>query len=95
MSDGVAKWASEHNKQLNYLTLAQYSYIKSLEEQGKVEQAEIENLKALSEHLGGPMVQNLGYLERSLHAVRPRGTRSGMPPSTSAARRRSRTGSRS
>jgi phage-related minor tail protein len=69
MTDGVAKWASEHNKQLNYLTLAQYSYIKSLEEQGKVEQAEIENLKALSEHLGGPMVQNLGYLERSLHAV--------------------------
>ena len=31
MRSGVASWAAEHNRQYNYLTAAQYAYIKGLE----------------------------------------------------------------
>lgn len=68
MSDGVAKWATEHNKQYNFLTLAQYDYIKKLEDQGKIEQAEIETLKLLTDHVK-PLTENYGYLEGALHRV--------------------------
>ena len=67
MGDGVAKFAVEHNKSMNFLTGAQYEHIKRLEEQGKAEQAQLLLAKALSDHLGGPLTQNLGNIEQLLH----------------------------
>ena len=69
MSDGVAKFALEHNKQLNFLSTAQYDYIKRLEEQGRKEEAEIVISKALSDHLSGVLAPSLGYLGRAIHAA--------------------------
>lgn len=39
MSTGVAKWAYEHNRLLHFVTAEQYTYIRSLEAQGKVQEA--------------------------------------------------------
>ncbi|QYY30304.1 phage tail length tape measure family protein [Cupriavidus pinatubonensis] len=69
MPDGVAKWAAEHNKSLHYMTLAQYDYIKELEDQGKTQAAVLENAKALHDHLATKGVESLGYLERAWRAV--------------------------
>ena len=70
MGDGVARYALEHDKSFNFLTTTQYAYIKSLEEQGKVEEAELVVLRALSDHFGGPLVTNLGTLEQTLNTVK-------------------------
>lgn len=69
MPEGVAKWAAEHNKSLHYITLAQYEYIKSLEEQGRTQEAVLENAKLLHAHLSGKGVETLGYLERAWRGV--------------------------
>jgi len=66
MGDGVAKWALEHNKSLNFLSGPQYDYIKRLEEQGKTEEAELVVAKALSDHFGQVIPKNLGYLQQAL-----------------------------
>lgn len=39
MSDGVAKWAAEHNKQYHFLTLDQFEHIKNLEDEGRQQEA--------------------------------------------------------
>lgn len=53
MEGGVAKWAAEHNKSMNFVTLEQYNYIRNLEEQGRTEEAYLfaseTYLKALQE----------------------------------------------
>lgn len=64
MGDGVAKWAVEHNKALNFITGEQYAYIKGLEEQGKKEEAEVETLRLLTLHLNA-LPENLGSLGRA------------------------------
>ncbi|CAG2129117.1 phage tail length tape measure family protein [Cupriavidus numazuensis] len=69
MPDGVAKWAAEHNKSLHYMTLAQYDYIKELEDQGKTQEAVLVNARALHDHLATKGVESLGYLERAWRAV--------------------------
>lgn len=69
MSDGVAKWAADHNKQYHYLTFAQFEYIKQLEDQGKKEQAEVENFRILNEKMGHT-VTNLGYLSTAWKFVK-------------------------
>lgn len=69
MPDGVAKWAEEHNKSLHYITFAQYEYIKSLEDQGRVQEAVLENARILHEHLGTKGVQTVGYLERAWNGL--------------------------
>lgn len=68
MDDGVAKWAEEHNKAWHFMTVAQYEYIRSLEENGKQEQAQIETMKLVNEHVKD-LKQNLGYAERAWNAV--------------------------
>jgi len=50
MGDGVAKWAAKNNQSYHYLTVEQFKYIKQLEDQGKLEEAEAENLRLLNEH---------------------------------------------
>lgn len=39
MSRGVATWAADRNKQLNFLTAAQYEQIRTLEKQGELDKA--------------------------------------------------------
>ena len=68
MRNGVAAWAAEHNKQYNYLTAAQYKYIKQLEDQGDKEAALAANLAALDKAFAERTVQ-LGYLESAWRAV--------------------------
>jgi len=46
--EGVAKWAAENNRSYNYLTAAQYSYIRQLEAQGRTQEALRVNFQALA-----------------------------------------------
>lgn len=62
MGSGVADWAAEHNKAWNFITAAQYTYIKQLEDQGKAEEAMIFVSKQLTGQLESQR-QNLGTLE--------------------------------
>lgn len=62
MGRDVAKWAAENNRQYNYLTLAQYDYLKALQESKGAEAAQIENFRLLNEHLS-KTVSNVGYIE--------------------------------
>ena len=69
MRNGVAAWAAEHNRQYNYLTAAQYRYIKQLEDQGDKEAAMAENMDALNKAFQDRTVQH-GYLEHGWIAVK-------------------------
>lgn len=63
MSEGALKWATEANAQYHFLNGATYDYIKSLQDQGKGEEAELAVAKLLYDHLGGDSVNQLGFLE--------------------------------
>lgn len=69
MSQGVAKWAAEHNRSMNFITVEQYRYIRALEEQGKVSEAQIETARLVRE-ASERVTKNLGFLERSWNAVK-------------------------
>lgn len=69
MGEGVAKWAADHNQSYHYLTASQYEYIRTLEEQGNVEQAEVENLKLLTAQFG-KVNENLGYGAQAWRAIK-------------------------
>lgn len=68
MSNGVAAWAAEHNRQYNFLSLAQFKHIKLLEDQGKREEAISATIAALNESLDGRK-RSLGFLEQAWDAV--------------------------
>ena len=68
MSGSVAAWAAEHNKQFNYLSLAQFQHIKQLEDMGNKEAAIKENIEALNKALEGRK-QNLGTLEQAWQSL--------------------------
>lgn len=65
MSAGVAKWAAEHNKAWNFISVEQYRYIRRLEEQGKAEEAMIYVSQQAIKHTQD-QAGNLGYIERLL-----------------------------
>lgn len=69
MGNGVAAWAAEHNKQFNYLSLAQFQHIKQLEEMGRKEDAIRENIAALNKVLDG-RTRELGYIEQAWERVK-------------------------
>jgi phage-related minor tail protein len=69
MSQGVARWAAEHNRSYNYLTVEQYKYIRSLEAQGKVEEAMRANAQLFDDALK-KRAQQLGLLERAWKGVK-------------------------
>lgn len=69
MSEGVAKWAAEHNKSMNFITVEQYRYIRSLEEQGKVQEAQIYTSK-LADEANKRVTKNLGFLESAWETVK-------------------------
>ena len=68
MSGGVANWAAEHNKTMNFLSVSQFQYIQRLEQMGQKEQAMGVALKAMDDALDSRK-RNLGYLERAWKAV--------------------------
>lgn len=65
MPDGVLKWAEEHNRSMNFMTLAQWDYIRALEETGNREAAMQATSEALHSYLGSQAAQNVGILERA------------------------------
>jgi lambda family phage tail tape measure protein len=69
MSKGVAAWAAEHNRQFNFLSIAQFQHIKQLEEMGHTEEAMKATMQALDDALDGRK-RNLGTLEKSWIAVK-------------------------
>ncbi|CAJ4967000.1 prophage tail length tape measure [Burkholderia pseudomallei] len=69
MSDGVDKWALEANKQYHFVDGALYEHIRTLEQQGRTEQAELALLEALNAHLGD-LDKNLGYLQSAWKGVK-------------------------
>jgi phage-related minor tail protein len=69
MSQGVAKWAAEHNRSMNFITVEQYRYIRALEQQGKVSEAQIETARLVRE-ASTRVTSNLGLLERSWEGVK-------------------------
>jgi hypothetical protein len=67
--DKPAEGAAKLNEQLHFLSPEQLKYIRSLEEQGRTEEAQLELSKRLADHLGNALPQNLGTLQRAWHAV--------------------------
>jgi phage-related minor tail protein len=68
LSRGAADWAAEMNRTYNFLDVAQYRYIRRLEEAGDKEGAMREAAQALDRALA-QREQNLGTLERAWKAV--------------------------
>jgi phage-related minor tail protein len=69
MSDGVAKSAQKANESYHFLSIEQFKHIQLLEEQGRKQDAMRVTSEALSRHLGGDLLQNLGTLERALQGL--------------------------
>jgi phage-related minor tail protein len=69
MSNGVAKWAAEHNKAWNFITVEQFKYIKGLEEQGRVEEAMIATSEAFLAATKS-QTRELGLLEGAWKGIR-------------------------
>lgn len=74
MRGGVAAWAAEHNRSYNYLTAAQYSYIRSLEAQGRTQDAISANLQVLAQTMENRAVPALGALELAIEGVKSAGS---------------------
>lgn len=68
MSNGVAEWAATHSRVSHFLTDAQYAYIRSLEAQGRAEQAMTVAAGAYNDAMAKRTVQ-LGYLERAYQGL--------------------------
>lgn len=69
MTGGVAKWAETANQSYHFLDASQLAYIRSLEEQGRVQEAAAATLEALNGHLGRTPPQ-LGLIERGLKSAK-------------------------
>lgn len=70
MPEGVTKWAEEHNRSMNFMSLAQWEYIRTLEESGSREAAMQATSKALHDYLGDEAPAKLGLLERAWRGVK-------------------------
>lgn len=68
MQQSVARWAAEHNRSMNYITGAQYQYIRSLEAQGRTEEAQLYNFDLLNRY-SKKAVENLGYVESAWDGI--------------------------
>lgn len=65
MPEGVLKWAEEQNRSMNFMSLAQWEYIRSLEETGNREAAMQATSQALHDYLGNQASAQVGILERA------------------------------
>ena len=68
MEKGVTAWADEHNKQYHFLSVAQYEYIRRLEEQGQKQMAMQETGRLLDESLK-KNEGTLGFLQQRIKAA--------------------------
>ena len=69
MSGGVARWAIEHNRSMNYINADQVRYIRNLEAQGKVAEAQVyaaELVRKAAERVNA----NLGTLETTWNKLK-------------------------
>lgn len=69
MKDGVTKWAAEHNRQYNFLTVEQYRFIRALEAQGRVQTAIAVTAQALDDKFKNQQ-RSLGLLDRALESTK-------------------------
>lgn len=69
MGQDVAKWAAEHNRQLNFISAAQYDQIKSLADNGRAAEAQALVYDALNKRFDN-LHQNLGTIEKTLKSVK-------------------------
>lgn len=74
MEGGVAKWVAAHNKSMNFVTLEQYNYIRNLEEQGRVEEAQLAASEAYYDALAKGATKNIGFIESALISARKAGS---------------------
>jgi lambda family phage tail tape measure protein len=65
MSDGVAKWAAEHNRQYHFLTLAEYNQIAAAEKAGDKNKAVGLTLEALN----GKLKESKGFWDELAQSV--------------------------
>lgn len=68
MADGVARWAQSSNEQYHYLTAAQLEQIKTLEDQGRTQEAMVMTMDALADHVRGT-THDLGYMASAWNKV--------------------------
>lgn len=69
MPDGVHKWAEEHNKSMHFMNQAELEHIRTLELEGKTQEAVIEVGKKLIDHMKS-QTENLGYLEKGWRGIK-------------------------
>lgn len=69
MKGGIAAWAAQHNETYNHLSEDQYKYIRSLEAQGRTQEAMRVSMDALASAMEQRSVPALGSLERGWMAV--------------------------
>jgi phage-related minor tail protein len=70
IADGVAAWAQKANTSYNFLTGAQFAQIKSLEAQGRTQDAVKVAMDALSTAMDSRQVPALGLLDRALKTTK-------------------------
>ena len=64
----VTRWAEEQNRSLNFLTIEIYNHIRSLQEQGRAQEAAAVAMQAMTRHLT-EQPQHLGWIERAARAA--------------------------
>ena len=69
MSAGVAKWAADHSRSMNFITVEQYRYIRSLEVAGKSAEAQVYAAK-LSEDATRRAAESLTPLAKAWNQVK-------------------------
>ena len=69
MDEGVAKWAASNKEAKDLITGADLEYVRTLEEQGQKEEAEVYLAQRISEKLG-QLKSDLGYLPSLWNEVR-------------------------
>lgn len=74
MRNGVAAWAVEANRSYNVFTAAQVNAMRSLEAQGRTQDAIRLALDALADTMEQRAVPALGYLERAIEAAKRAGS---------------------
>lgn len=74
MEGGVAKWAAKHNESMNFLTVEQYNYIRSLEENGQDEAAMLAASEAFNTAYAEKVAANLGDIEKAWFKVKKEAT---------------------
>lgn len=68
MRDGAAQWSLAQNKSYNYLSVEQYKYIRTLESQGRTQEAVRLSLELFSQSMESRAVPALGALDRVLES---------------------------